>query len=128
MQLRRNYNIARRTMNAEDFAVFNAAYSEQMTALTDQYMALREQLSAANTDYRNLVNSLRSQLNDERQIRRALWIDLKTACTQIDEGRKAERAASNQLRADYNATIQALNEELSAAREKERDIRENSGS
>jgi hypothetical protein len=128
MQLRRSYSIARRTMNAEDFAVFNASYSEQMAAITDQYMVLRGQLSAASTNYRNLVNSLRGQLNDERQIQRALWTDLKTVCTPIDEERKAERAASNQLRADYNATIQALNDELNAAREKERDIRENGGS
>ena len=128
MQLRRDYGMARRTMSQQEFAEFYAQYVVQMAALTDQYMVLRAQLSAASSDYTNQVNGLRGQFADERQIQRVLWNDLKTACTPIDQAIRAERQASNQIRADYNATIRSLYDELRAAQEKERQIRENGGS
>ena len=126
-QLRRDYSIARRTMGSEEFAEFFAQYVVQMAVLNEQYMAVRQQLTAAGAGYRDQINGLRGQIADERAIQRALWNDFKTACGPINEAIKAERQAFSQVRAEYNATIRALNDELRAAREKERQIRENGG-
>ena len=128
MQLRRDYGMARRTMSPEDFAEFYAGYVVQLSELNAQYLAVRQQLSAASAEYRGQASALQAQINVERQIQRTLWTDYKIACGPINEALGEERRSLNQLRSAYNSAIRALYDELRAAREKERRIRNGGGS